>query len=61
MFLRAKEKEKESEKEKKRERKRKSFETYSRIHHSPFGFVLPSSFNLGVVGWQRCNNIGFFQ
>jgi hypothetical protein len=41
-------KRKKNEKEKKRE----SFETYSKIHHSPFGLALPSSSNLGFIGWQ---------
>jgi hypothetical protein len=44
------------EREKEKEKERKSFETYSKICHSLFGLTLPSSSNLGVVGWQWCNN-----
>jgi len=40
------ERKKKSEKEKKRE----SFETCSKIHHSPFGFVLPNSSNPSTIG-----------
>jgi len=46
VFMREREKKK-SEKEKKRE----SFEICSKIHHSSFGLILPSSFDLGVAGW----------
>ncbi len=48
-------------KKKARKRKRKSFQTCSRIRHNPSGITLPSSFDLGTVGWQRCNNTSSLQ
>jgi len=52
---REREKEREREREREREKERESSST-PRYVTPPFGLILPNSFDLGSIGWKRCNN-----